>query len=121
MENKQRLIDAYTFAEEIESLQITVAGKPARWNDAKHSVLRKIAEQPTVDAVVLPCKIGDTVWAIRNYRGTKHPQQGRVSEMFFTTEMKLHIVVSHISRGEWGKTIFATREEAEAALAERKI
>ena len=51
MENKQRLIDAYTFAEEIESLQITVAGKPARWNDAKHSVLRKIAEQPTVDAV----------------------------------------------------------------------
>ena len=46
-----RLIDAFTLAEEIESLTITVAGKPASWNDAKHSVLRMIAERATVDAV----------------------------------------------------------------------
>ena len=45
-----RLIDAYTLAEEIESLEITVAGKPARWNDAKHSVLRVIAEQKGIEA-----------------------------------------------------------------------
>ena len=51
MANEKRLIDAYTLAEEIESLNITVAGKPARWNDAKHSVLCIIAEQPDVDAV----------------------------------------------------------------------
>ena len=50
MENEKRLIDAYTLAEEIESLRVTVAGKPARWNDAKYSVLRIIAEQPDVDA-----------------------------------------------------------------------
>lgn len=43
-----RPIDAYTLAEEIESLQITVGGKPAHWYDAKHTVLRMIAEQPDV-------------------------------------------------------------------------
>lgn len=55
--SEKRLIDAYTFAEEIESLQITVAGKPARWNDGKHTVLYRIAEQPTIDAVeVVRCQ-----------------------------------------------------------------
>lgn len=44
----QRPIDAFTLAEEIESLSITVAGKPAKWYDAKHTVLRVIAEQPTI-------------------------------------------------------------------------
>ena len=54
---EKRLIDAYTLTEEIESLKITVAGKPAKWNDAKHSVLRLIAEQADVDAVeVVRCK-----------------------------------------------------------------
>ena len=57
MDNEKRLIDALTLAEEIESIAITVAGKPARWNDAKHSVLRMIAEQADVDAVeVVRCK-----------------------------------------------------------------
>ena len=51
------LIDRQTLAEEIESLTVTVAGKPARWNDAKHSVLRIIGEAGTVDAVaVVRCK-----------------------------------------------------------------
>lgn len=45
------LISRQALAEEIESLTVTVAGKPARWYDAKHSVIRIIAEQPAVDAV----------------------------------------------------------------------
>ena len=51
MANEKRLIDAFTLAEEIESMQITVAGKLAKWNDAKHSVLRVIGEQADVDAI----------------------------------------------------------------------
>lgn len=74
----------------------------------------------TVDAVEVPCKIGDEVWAIRNYKGIKHPQKGFVSDMFFTRDMKLHIVVKHIARGEWGKDVFATYEEAAEAIGERK-
>ena len=76
-------------------------------------------EAPEV-SVKLPCKIGDRVWAIRSYKGHKHPQDGIVNEMYFTKDMRLHIVVKHIARGEWGKTIFATREEAVAAIEGRK-
>lgn len=55
------LISRQTLAEEIESLTVTVAGKPARWYDAKHSVLQIIAEQAAVDAVEVvrcgtPCR-----------------------------------------------------------------
>lgn len=66
--------------------------------------------------VVLPCKVGDEVWGIRNYRGVDHPQRGRVSDMFYTKDIRLTIVVKHICRGWWGKNVFATQEEAEAAL-----
>lgn len=66
----------------------------------------------------LPCKIGDTVWCIRNFHGHKHPQKGIVSEMFFTKDMKLQIVVKYVARGIWGKTVFLTREAAEEAIKE---
>lgn len=65
-----------------------------------------------------PCKIGDFVWAIRNYNGIPHAQQGKVIDMFFCKDMKLHIVVSHISRGEWGEKVFATYEDAMAKINE---
>lgn len=45
----ERYINAYDFAEVIENLDITVAGKPARWNDAKYTVLKELAEAPTAD------------------------------------------------------------------------
>lgn len=73
--------------------------------------------------VELPCKIGDTAWAIRNHTGHLHPHSGIVSDMYFVKGMKgmkLCIVVHGIARGEWGKTIFGTYEEAEQAIAERK-
>lgn len=70
--------------------------------------------------VELPCKIGDTVWCIRNFHGHKHAQEGIVSEMNFTKEMKLQIVVKYVGCGFWGEKIFATREEAEAAIKEKE-
>ena len=66
------------------------------------------------------CKIGDEVWAIRNFKGVKHAKRGRVSEMFYTNDMRLMIVVRYISRGEWGKTVFPTQAAAESALREEK-
>ena len=68
---------------------------------------------------IFPCKIGDTVWAIRDYKGTKIPQRGLVSEMFYVgEEMKLCIVVKHIAIGYWGEKVFATHEEAERRVKE---
>lgn len=80
----------------------------------------RIDEAPTVDAVEVPCKIGDFVWAIRSFKGHKHPQRGIVNDMFFTKDMKLMIVVKYVARGEWGKVVFATDKEAYSAIGERK-
>ena len=66
----------------------------------------------------LPCKRGDTMWAIRNHRGVLYAQQGIVNEMFFNPEMKLVIVVKNIARGELGQKVFFTKEEAEKKIAE---
>lgn len=61
----------------------------------------------------IPCKIGDTVYAIRNYHSAKKIVSGKVSEMYFIDGMRLCIVVRGVCRGQWGKTVFATQEEAE--------
>ena len=80
---------------------------------------KAIENAPCIDAIKIPRKIGDRVWAIRSFKGIKHPQDGIVGEMFFTKDMKLHILVKYVARGEWGKTVFATCEEAQAAIDER--
>lgn len=64
----------------------------------------------------LPCKIGDTVFCIRNYKGQKHIKKGFVSEMFYRKDMELIIVVSNIGRGLYGEKVFNTMEEAERYL-----
>jgi hypothetical protein len=66
--------------------------------------------------IVPPVRVGQTVWGIRNYHSIKHPQEGKVSEMYFTEDMRLLIKIKHICIGEWGKTVFLTREAAEQAL-----
>lgn len=68
-----------------------------------------------------PCKIGDRVWAIRSYKGIKRPQEGIVSEMFFTDDMRLMIVVKNVARGVWGETVFGTLKEIEKAIIEKGI
>ena len=69
---------------------------------------------------MLPCRIDDEMWAIRRYSGVLTVQKGFVSEMFFTKEMKLMIVVKHVARGVFGEKVFLTREAAEQALAKMK-
>jgi hypothetical protein len=67
----------------------------------------------------IPCKIGDTVYVIVKYNGIPTVKRGEVSQMFFVgEEMRLAIVVKKIARGEWGKTIFPSREEALKVIEE---
>ena len=70
---------------------------------------------------VIPCRIGDTVWAIRRFNGIGYRAiQGTVTAMQFIGEdMKLSITVLNTCRGEWGKKVFATKEEAEAEVERR--
>lgn len=93
---------------------------PVSWAHAYESFVDSLETAPAVDAVELPCKIGDTVWCIRNFHGHKHAQEGIVSEMLFTKAMKLQIVVKYVGRGQWGEKIFPTHEAAEAAIKEKE-
>lgn len=93
---------------------------PVSWAHAYESFRDSLETAPAVNAIELPCNIGDTVWCIRNFHGHKHPQEGIVSEMNFTRDMKLQIVVKYVGCGHWGEKIFPTREEAEAAIKEKE-
>lgn len=77
---------------------------------------------PAVDAVVLPCKVGDTVWVvfangIRPYVVDRihimANNQVKVRMRFMVTE------TLYQTEDNFGKTVFLTREEAEAALEGR--
>lgn len=85
-----------------------------------HAAARIIELLPKAKAVALPCRIGDRVWAIRNYKGILHPQEGIVSDMYFSSNMELVICVKNIARGIWGKTVFATEAEAYEEIGRRK-
>lgn len=64
----------------------------------------------------IPCKCGDALWGIKVYKGYLMPKQGFVREIYFARDMTLIIVLEHICRGELGKKIFRTKEEAEAEI-----
>lgn len=80
----------------------------------KGEIFAKIQEAAAVDAVVLPCKVGDTLWrvfhgsiekyAVSNvmYRGLKGKWQ--IDCMPYLAD----------AYDDLGKTVFLTREEAEA-------
>lgn len=67
--------------------------------------------------ITLPCKIGDTVYGIRRYQD-RIVKAGTVSEMFYNRDGELIIAIKNVCRGCWGRQIFGTYEEAEAALKE---
>lgn len=70
----------------------------------------------------LPCKVGDTVWWINScytFNGVKRVDEETVNSFVFDKD-GLTIFMSGIAMGEYGKTVFPTKEEAEQALAEMK-
>lgn len=101
--------------------------------DAEQEGIKRLRELAKADkegrVVVLPCKVGDTVWvagSVRGVYGAKvrtffvgNPSAVRGTDgdggvqMIRTTECDVPIK-------EFGKIVFLTREEAEAALKEEK-
>ena len=89
---------------------ISAAEKLARYED--------LEEQGRL--ITLPCKIGDTVWNIRWWDDIT---KTRVidGETYFRHIMKHKVTKSQFSLFDYeelGKTVFLTKEEAEAALKE---
>ena len=94
--------------------------------------LKAVETAPTVNAVELPCKVGDTVWCITD--------NGKIVERIARTfkylaelgmeieatkwecdkRWRMQLKTSIIHSDDIGKTVFLTREEAEQALRERE-
>ena len=85
------------------------------------SRLREIAEADKDGrCVVLPCKVGDTVWRIVR-DGEPHITRDEVRDMYFADDMTIcvELVGGRVTFTEkFGKTVFLSREEAEKALRE---
>ena len=70
--------------------------------------------------VVLPCKVGDTVWRIVR-DGEPHITRDEVRDMYFADDMTpcVELVGGRVTFTEkFGKTVFLRRAEAERALQE---
>ncbi len=89
-----------------------------------------IAERLIDEGVICPpCKVGDVVYKIMDFEYTS----GRVLEIevlcteiqgtmrfYAKTVKRYRYNYTWLDSADFGKTVFLTREEAEAALAERK-
>lgn len=126
-----RYIDADKLKEGISHITVTVMGGRSygktifgrALNSYREEVLKRIEEAPEAyvvpksEAALPPCKIGDTAYAIKTNYHSKRVHSGKVSEMYYVgEEMKLCIVVKSVGRGQWGKDVFGTYEEAERSL-----
>ena len=94
--------------------------------DAKQEGLARLREMAEADKegrlVVLPCKVGDIVWA--NLDGMRHPRKcviefvnigSHVTTIVFSTVDGLREQYG-VNPSSFGKTVFLTREEAEKGL-----
>lgn len=97
---------------------ITQIARNAKLSVAQFAEVSEIIRK--ADAAGLPCKMGDVVWGIRRaYKNRYCVKQGVVNEMYFGEDMRLCICVENVCRGEWGKNVFATKEEAAAEIERR--
>ena len=83
--------------------------------------LRELAEADKDGrCVVLPCKVGDTVWRIIR-DGEPHITRDEVRDMYFADDMTpcVELVGGRVTFTEkFGKTVFLSRAEAERDLQE---
>ena len=80
--------------------------------------------------VVLPCKVGDTVWFARSvFRQVDRPIEatvtgfasyGTTGELIYTTMTVEGQITRRFLEHQIGKTVFLTREEAEKAMEGKK-
>ena len=71
--------------------------------------------------IVLPCKKGDTVWRIV-HDAAPHITKDRCTDIKYENrDIWVHLIGDRVMGGwNFGKLLFLTREDAEAALSERR-
>ena len=107
--------------EKVPLTEDTMINLEAQALGVEPSRLRELAEADKDGrCVVLPCKVGDTVWRIIR-DGEPHITRDEVRDMYFADDMTLcvELVGGRVTFTEkFGKTVFLSRAEAERALQE---
>jgi len=70
-------------------------------------------------SVELPCKVGDTVWCLRDFKGHLRITHGPVHKIVLDGDGVEIIVIRNcriIHNGYFGKTVFRTEREARKSL-----
>ena len=138
MESKKRPIDANALREEISSLTMVITGLRCGKGvlreyekEYKKSVLKVVDEAPTVDAVEVKCKVGGLVYALWEapvkqkyiiYCAEVKEIRIGMRNCRLTTTYRLEPIMyrGHIHEyrdEDFGKLVFPSENEAEAALA----
>ena len=115
--------DTGLYPESVEALKLSMMGKAiseiTEFDGLPIDRLRELAEaDKDRRVVVLPCKVGDTVWRIVR-DGEPHITRDEVRDMYFADDMTpcVELVGGRVTFTEkFGKTVFLSREEAEKAL-----
>ena len=133
MANEKRLIDANEFKKFLKNVRQDYLEENTFSSDFAAEVIETVQDNylalaPTVDAVVLPCKIGDKVYRIDkgNYHSNWKPfvEELTVTEISWKKEkygdkdLGFAIIASGIRYKftSIGKSVFLTRKEAEAKM-----
>ena len=105
--------------EQVIELKSFTKGGIHKVDDGWKPVQDLLQAEQTGRLVVLPCKVGDTVWVV--FSNGLRPYV--VDRLYVMADIKVMVRMRHmltetlrISGDEFGKTVFLTREEAEAAL-----
>lgn len=107
----------------------TPSGEPVKWESNRHNVLQKLADYEDLEEqdrlIKLPCKVGDTVYAI-GFNNNKSIIYESVVLSILITEKEIAFNVkvdefeinSQLKQSMFDKTVFLTKSEAEAKLKE---
>lgn len=109
----------------------TPSGEPVKWEDNRHNVLQKLTEYEDLEEqgrlIILPCKVGDTVYAI-GFNNNKPIIYESVVLSILITEKEIAFNVkvdefginSKLKQSMFDKTVFLAKSEAEAKLKQLK-
>ena len=126
MTNEKRLIDANDL---IERLKLKKKISEVGLHRGLQSAMSQCDKAPTVDAVVLPCKVGSEVFNIWKsfddngvenfeiYIGEVVSFSIQKDSIWAYCQYGNGLNLWHTVDDAFGKTVFLTREEAEAAIA----
>ena len=88
--------------------------------DYTHRLAENITDDLLANGVIVPpCKVGDTVYCIR-YDKARKPFVKPIGVLSITSFGKGGFTVFTTKEDTWGITAFATAEEAEKAIEERR-